>query len=288
MCLTMILSPTLDKQSLKIYGSNASYTARGPLDATFGYVGLNGLMGSGDSFWPVIEGVPEEWRVVLPDLPGCGESEPLPPPRKHDVDAYAKWLDQFIERAGLADKRLVLASIATAAPVSIRYSVWHKDRIAGQVMHLPFLGKPAIANKWLRPLVAYALLVPALRDLAGTLRSSDDLMHRIILHEPPQAIPMLAERDIDHKQQADLHAAGELLHALMLTDSRIELARITTPLLILASEHDFSAPVPMLEQIVAGHPERRLYVERGGAHSWTEQFLAEMNREIADFVRLLV
>jgi len=284
----VILDPKLEEQSLSLNGRRVAFTARGPEDAPFAYVGLNGLMGGGDSFWPVIEGVPEQWRVVLPDLPGCGNSEPLPAGQEHDVEGYAEWLDRFIHVAGLAGKRLVLASIATAAPVLIRYASEHQDRVAGLVMHLPFLGKPAIANKWLRPFVAYALLVPAMRDLAGLLRSSDALMHMIILHEPPLAIPELAERDIDHKQQGDLLAAGELLHDLMLMDARTELASIKSPLLILASEHDFSAPVPVLEKIVAGHPERELYVYRGGAHSWNEEFIDEMNHEIAGFVKLIV
>jgi pimeloyl-ACP methyl ester carboxylesterase len=113
-------------------------------------------------------------------------------------------------------------------------------------------------------------------------------MHRIILHEPPAAIPVLAERDIDHKQQADLQAAGELLHDLMLSDARAELVRLKSPLLILASEHDFSAPVPMLEKIVLNHPERKLFVYRGGVHSWNEEFLDDMNGEIGEFTRKIV
>ena len=108
-------------------------------------------------------------------------------------------------------------------------------------------------------------------------------MHRIILHEPPHAIPELAERDIEHKQEADLLAAGELLHHLMLTDARAELRHVHQPALILASEHDFGAPVAALEEIVRDHPERRLYVHSGGQHSWNEDFIENMNREIASF-----
>jgi len=282
------LSPKIEEHTLSIDGRRVSYSARGPVNAEFAYVGLNGLMGGGDSFWPVIEGIPEEWRVVLPDLPGCGESEPMQPPEKHDIDGYVRWLDRFLKEAGLENKRIVLASVATAAPVSIRYTLQHQDKVAGQVLHLPFLGKPAIATKWLRPFVAYALLVPAIRDLTDRLRSSDYLMHRIILHEPPEAIPLLAERDIDHKQQGNLQAAGELLHDLMLSDARKELALLHSPLLVLASEHDFSAPVPMLENIVRGHPERTLYVYHGGMHSWNEDFIDEMNQRIAEFVKVIV
>ncbi len=283
----MELSPRMEEHTIKVDGSRVFYTARGPVNARFAYVGLNGLMGGGDSFWPVIKGVPDDWRVILPDLPGCGNSEPMQLPRKHDIDGYVQWLDRFVEEAGLADKQLALTSVATGAPVSIRYALQHPKKVAGQVLHLPFLGKLAISARWMRPIVAYGLLVPALRGLVDQLRASDYLMHRIILHKPPEAIPTLAERDIDHKQQADLEAAGELLHDLMLTDARTELASLKSPLLILASEHDFSAPVDVLRGIVRGRSERRLYVYSGGLHSWNEEFIDEMNREIADFTGTL-
>jgi hypothetical protein len=41
--------------------------------------------------------------------------------------------------------------------------------------------------------------------------------------------------------------------------------------------------LPVLEEIVSGRSERRLYVYRGGQHSWNGQFIREMNREIAEF-----
>jgi pimeloyl-ACP methyl ester carboxylesterase len=280
----MELSPEMQERTVEVDGRRVHYTARGPEDAQFAYVGINGLMGGGDSFWPVIAGVPDSWRVVLPDLPGCGGSETMPRPYKHDIDGYADWLGRFLQQVGLSNTRLVLASVATGAPVSIHYAWEHREQVAGQVLHLPFLGKLAIAAKWARPIVAYGLRVPALRKVVDTLRARDDVMHRIILHEPPDAIPELAERDIDHKQQADLAAAGELLHDLMLTDARAELVHLRQPLLILASEHDFAAPLPVLEGIVHGRPERTLYVYRGGQHSWNEEFIDEMNREIEQFL----
>lgn len=280
----MEISPKVEEHKVQVDGRRVSYTARGPHDAKYIYVGINGLMGGGDSFWPVIEGVPDGWRVILPDLPGCGGSETMPAPHKHDIQGYTDWLDRFLAELGLQERRLVITSVATGAPVSIHYAWEHPERVAGQVLHLPFLGKPAIANKWFRPVAAYSLGIAPLRDFVDLMRSSDRLMHKIILHEPPDAIPELAERDIDHKQGADLAAAGELLHDLMLSDARTELRHLHQPVLILASEHDFSAPVPVLEGIVAGHPERRLYVYHGGVHSWNEEFIDEMNREIRQFL----
>ena len=279
----MELNPQLEEHTIQVDGRRVFYTARGPQDAHIAYVTINGLMGGGDSFWPVIAGVPSGWRVVMPDLPGCGGSEPMPEPHKHDTVGYADWLGRFVKAAGLEGKKLVLGSVATGAPISIHYAWEHRDDVAGQILHLPFLGRVGISAKWMRPIVAYGLRVSFTRQLVDALRSSDYIMHKIILHEPPEAIPEMAERDINHKQQADLVAAGELLHDLMLTDARAQLRYLRQPLLILASEHDFAAPVPMLEELVKGHPERHLYIYRGGLHSWNEEFVDEMNREIAEF-----
>lgn len=283
----MNLSPQMEEHTIEVGGRKVFYTARGPQDARFAYVGINGLMGGGDSFWPVIQGVPDTWRIVLPDLPGCGGSETIPPPHRHDIQGYSRWLGQFLAEVGLSDKKLVLASVATGAPISIRYSWENADRVAGQVFHLPFLGRVAISAKWARPIVGYGLKLEPLRKLVDGLRASDQVMHKIILHEPPDAIPELAERDIDHKQQADLVAAGELLHDLMLNDSRAELRHVRTPILVLASEHDFSAPLSVMQWLERTGPDRRLYVYHGGQHSWNEEFIDDMNREIRDFLGMV-
>jgi pimeloyl-ACP methyl ester carboxylesterase len=274
----------MESHTINLEGRAVFYTSRGPLDAEFVYLGINGLMGGGDSFWPVIEGVPGTWRVVLPDLPGCNQSDVMLPPHKHDVDGYVRWLHAFLTEIGLAGKNLVLASIATGAPISARYAMEHRDTVVGQVLHLPFFGKPAVPTKWARPLVAYGLLTPPIRALLNRLRARNWLMHRIIIHKPPDAIPVLAERDINHKQDGDLQAAGELLHDLMLTDARSELAVYRGPILVLASEHDSFAPLPMLEAFVRNRHNIRTYVYTGGQHSWNEEFIEEMNRELSQFL----
>ena len=167
----MELSPQVEEHNIEIDGRRVYYTVRGPEDSRFAYVGINGLMGGGDSFWSVIEGVPSTWRVVMPDLPGCGLSETLPPPHKHDITGYTDWLERFIEQTGMANKRVVLASVATGAPISVHYTWEHPEQVAGQVLHLPFFGKLGISAKWMRPIVAYSLLTKPLRDLVNSLRS---------------------------------------------------------------------------------------------------------------------
>lgn len=276
------LSPHVEDCLTRLDGLAVHYTARGPARAPLTLVGANGLAGGGDSFWPLLGGVPERIRVLLPDLPGCGESDPLP--TRHTVQAYADWFHHFLDAQQV--DRAVLISVATGAPISIRLAAQHPARVAGLIFSLPFLGRGALPRA-ARPVVAYALRLGPLRHLIDRLRQSNALMHRIITHQPPAAIPELAERDIAHKQTASLRATGDLLHDLMLLDSRAELPALRIPMLFLAAEHDAFSPLPVLERIVRHRPERRLYVERGGIHSWTYAFIAAMQTEIQDFLATL-
>jgi pimeloyl-ACP methyl ester carboxylesterase len=276
------LSPQLDEHTIRLDGRAVHYTARGPDRAALTLVGLNGLAGGGDQFWPLLGGVPETVRVLLPDLPGNGESAPLA--GKHTVQGYAEWLGRFLDQQQV--ERAVFISVATGAPIGVRYAAQHPERVAGLIWSLPFLGRVALPLL-MRPVAAYALGVPRLRDLADAIRQNDALMHRIITSEPPAAIPELAERDIAHKQQAALPATGELLHDLMLMDSRTELRGMRTPLLILAAEHDAYSPLAVLQGIVRGHDERHLFVKWGAEHSWNEAFIQDMQDQIRMFLTTL-
>jgi pimeloyl-ACP methyl ester carboxylesterase len=274
------LSPNVDHHIIYLDGRKVHYSARGPEDAPLVLVGVNGLAGGGDSFWPLLGGVPDTVRVLLPDIPGCGESAPLD--EAHTIDAYTAWLHRFITHLA-PNARAVLISVATGAPITVRYAAQYPEQTAGLIFSLPFLGRIALP-KWVRPIAAYALQVPALRELIDVIRHNDDWMHQIITHEPPEAIPELAERDIDHKQQASLRAVGELLHDLMLMDSRAEMPRLRTPMLFMAAEHDAFSPLPVLQGIVRGRPERHLFVKVGQGHSWNEEFIAEMQERIRAFL----
>jgi len=273
------LTPQLDDEVLALDGRTVHYAARGPQTAPLTFVGVNGLAGSASSFWPLLGGVPPAVRVLLPDMPGCGGSQALD--TEHTVQAYADWFDRFCDQLGVG--RVVLVSVATGFPISVRYAVQHPDRAAGLISSLPFVGKRSLPL-WARPIAAYGLRINPLRDLVEGIRQNDALMHRIILSEPPAAIRVLAERDIRGKQKASLRATGDLLHDLMLMDARDEMRDLHTPMLLLSADHDAFAPLPVLQGIVRGHPERRLFVETGAGHSWNEAFIAKMSAQITEFL----
>src|SRR3954452_12774132 len=115
------LSPQVDEHTVHLDGQAVHYTGRGPDDAPLTLVGLNGLAGGGDQFWQLLGGVPDTVRVLLPDLPGNGDSAPLA--GEHTIQAYTDWLDRFLDQQKV--EQTVLISVATGAAISVRYARQH-------------------------------------------------------------------------------------------------------------------------------------------------------------------
>lgn len=243
-------------------------------------VGLNGLAGSCDSFWPLLAEMPPGWRWLLPDLPGGGKSGRLPV--CHDLPGYVAWLDALLDQFAI-EGGVVLQSIATGAAIALEYALLFPQRVRAMILHLPVFDGTAF-NPAIRRIVSTVATSKLGQNALDELRHNQDFMLKIIAHEPPEAIAEMAMRDIEHKQQADLPAVGEFLAAVMHNDALPKLAQIDAPMLILASAHDFSAPLPFVQQIVAQRPSnRQLYVNEGG-HAWNEEFVVAMNKESGEFL----
>ena len=68
---------------------------------------MHGFRGEHHGLEPVVAHLPEV-RVISPDLPGFGETPPLPG-RTHDIDAYAGWLRGFV--AAVAPGAVILGPL---------------------------------------------------------------------------------------------------------------------------------------------------------------------------------
>ena len=84
---------------------------------------LHGSGGSHHTWRDQWAGLKGQARLVIPDLPGHGES--LGPP-KESVEAYAAWLAEFLKEAGL--KKFVLAGHSMGGAIALQAAL---DRIPG-------------------------------------------------------------------------------------------------------------------------------------------------------------
>jgi pimeloyl-ACP methyl ester carboxylesterase len=71
------------------------------------------------------------YRVVVPDLPGHGKSEPAPNGPVRDLGVYAEWCEALIDQLELERPFVVGCSIGGA--ITLRLAVRRGDRLAGAV-----------------------------------------------------------------------------------------------------------------------------------------------------------
>ncbi len=76
-------------------GAVTAYWEYGPSDAETTVIAVHGFRGEHHGLEPVVAHLPGI-RVISPDLPGFGETPPLPG-IEHDLAAYVKWLRGFVD-----------------------------------------------------------------------------------------------------------------------------------------------------------------------------------------------
>lgn len=83
----------VERREVAILGGTTAYWVYGPADAETTMIAVHGFRGEHHGLEPVVAHLPGV-RIVSPDLPGFGETPPLPDVR-HDLAAYARWLRAF-------------------------------------------------------------------------------------------------------------------------------------------------------------------------------------------------
>jgi pimeloyl-ACP methyl ester carboxylesterase len=108
----------VQRHEVEVLGGTTAYWIYGPEDAAATIVAVHGFRGEHHGLEPVVAHL-ERVRVISPDLPGFGETPPLPG-RRHDLAAYAGWLRAFAD--AVAPGAVILGhsfgSIVVAAAVA--------------------------------------------------------------------------------------------------------------------------------------------------------------------------
>lgn len=104
----MIVSPYADdlarlpvrERRARVRGSDTAWWEYGEPDAPV-IVMVHGFRGDHHGLEPIVAKLPG-FRVIVPDLPGFGESSTFDE-AAHDIDGYASWLAEFVRVAGVTD-----------------------------------------------------------------------------------------------------------------------------------------------------------------------------------------
>lgn len=232
------------RETVVVAGVQTAYWVYGDDDAPT-IVAVHGFRGEHHGLEPVVAYLPD-YRVIMPDLPGFGETGPIPG-REHNLQAYVDWLNGFV--AEVAPGAIILGhsfgSIVTSAAVAGGLET--PRLILVNPIGAPALAGPrgimtrlAVFYYWVgarlpKP-VGDALLRSKLivRVMSNTMVKTKDKTLRAFVHE-------------QHDKYFSRFADRDVLHEAFVTSVSHDVSQVasqlTVPTLLIAAEKDDITPI---------------------------------------------
>lgn len=223
---------------------------------------LHGWAIAAKPYREILDLLSQRYRVIMPDLPGFGDSRDCG--LIESYDRYADYLLAFLAALNLDKVHVIGHSIGGGIGITMATSA--PDKIASLIL-LDSTGIPKV------PL----LEVPVRRAIEMTLQISPAKLYLQFLEIPQVFVPNLAFN------------LPNVLIALWLAlekDLQALLPHIQSPCLLLWSAKDLTTPLTAAEEMQQAIPNSRLVVVEEGYHEWVlwypEKFGAIVSRFLED------
>jgi pimeloyl-ACP methyl ester carboxylesterase len=284
------ISGTRDERT--VLGVPTRFWRYGAPDAALTLVAVHGFRGDHHGLEAIVGDLlarHPEMAVLLPDLPGFGESEPFRD-RRHDIDAYAAWLAGFLDAVG-ADGRMpvlghsfgtIIVSAALARGLATPRAVLINP-IASPALSGPnAIGtRLAIFYYWLGSRLPRRLGFAVLRWRVVTrgmsvfmAKTRDPALRRWIHNQHDLYFGAFANRDV----------VLDAFRASVSNDVSEYAATIRVPVRLVAAERDDITPVADQHRLVALFPDATLTVLPGVGHLVHYELPERAAAEIAAFL----
>jgi len=222
---------------------------------------LHGLGASRSTFDMVAAQLVRRYRVLIPDLPGFGESGPAPDD-DYGIDAQVEWVERFVEHHGL--KTFHLGGNSMGGWIAAAYAAKHPER----VQSLWLLAAAGTGEMLETEAVKVRQEEGRYLLLARTIAEFDAVMERIFYRAPPLPLALRWAGSRLSASKFDLHSRifDQLLERG--EDYRLEphLPQITAPTLLVWGDHDTVVPLSVMERFAALVPKAEPVVMKEVGH----------------------
>lgn len=264
-------------------GSTTRVWTYGPDDAARTLLFLHGLRGDHHGLEPIVANLPGV-RVVVPDLPGFGESTPLAGD-PHDIAGYAAWTRGLLDALG-GDPVLAGHSFGSIIAAAAAQGV-------SRLVLVNPIATSALAGRrrgMTRLTVLYHRLAAALPERAGTALLRNPLVTRVasvaMATTPDRALRgwIHAEHGRYFSTFADRRVLLEAFHASIGHDVAQFAPGISAPTLLVAAERDDIAPPAAQHALVGRFPDARLVMIPNTGHLAHYEAPAAVAAAVAEFL----
>jgi 3-oxoadipate enol-lactonase len=246
---------------------NASQSGDGPP-----LVLLHSLLSDRASFDRIVPQLSKTFRVIVPELPGFGESLVV----SGGLAAVADRMAGAIDDCADGEDVIVLGN-GYGGFVALQMAIRHPNIAAKLILADCGAAFSEPGREAFRTMAAVSMA-------KGLSAITDVAMRRLFAPEFQQANPelMRGRREAFLKTDPDVFRAA--CGALAELDLRPQLGQVKVPVLVLVGEHDEATPPPMSHELAAGLPQARLKTIPGCAHVPQLQAPSAFLDAIGDFL----
>jgi pimeloyl-ACP methyl ester carboxylesterase len=189
-------------------------------------------------------------RVLVPDLPGYGQSDK--PDVAYTLEFYLEFLERFLEALGIT--RASLAGLSLGGGIALGFTLQHPHRVDKLVL----VDSYGLQSRLAYHKLSYLYVFTPLNELSyWLLRRNRDLLRQSLqasIYDPANITPQLLDaveraiRDPFAGRAFTSFQRSELRWNGLRSDFSSRLHEVHTPTLILHGDHDVTVPVQDAER----------------------------------------
>jgi pimeloyl-ACP methyl ester carboxylesterase/GNAT superfamily N-acetyltransferase len=240
---------------------------------------LHGLGADHAGLRPLAQAWPDT-DVIAPDLPGFGDSDPLP--LRHTTTNYAHALEALCAHLGLSD--LVVIGHSMGANIALAFAAHHPNRVRSLILISPVTTGNGPATWPVRGYYRIGSLLP--RPLARwwfLSRPAIYLADRAILTTTDRAVRRhILREDYRTAAMASARAITETYASIRRTPFAALAATVTARTVIIGTADDRLAPPDALAALHQQLPDSELVIVPDAGHLWPVEYPTTAADLIAD------
>lgn len=281
------------RSALTIAGAETAVFTYEPLEAAAGHVptvlAVHGFRGTHHGLLRIVDALPDA-RVIMPDLPGFGESGVLVG-REHSIAGYGVWLEELADALGLGPETVLLGHSFGSIVVS-HFLAEHPGRFTRLVLVNPIsapalegpkavLSRIAESYYWASAKLPASVGTSLLRSRA-VVRLMSEAMAKT---RDPQLRGFVHGQHRDHFSEfATRESLLESFRASISHDAAEVADALALPVLLIAGEQDEVAALPDVRRLHERLADSRLTVIPGVGHLIHYETPGPAAAAIADFI----
>ncbi|MEA2682448.1 MAG: hypothetical protein QOK05_776 [Chloroflexota bacterium] len=241
---------------------------------------VHGWIGSAENFHKWIPALEGRRKMIIPDLPGFGETPALT--GDHSIAALAAFVEAFAAAIGL--EMFDLGGLCLGATIALELAARDPQRIRQLVLHTPIYSRRALSAsfKFQTALASNRLVFGTASALARNRRISD--LYKRFFVEGPDVDAFDARVNFVNQVRATPRAAREWLADALRQDYEAWLLQWEQPVLMVVAADDSILDQRAMQRLTEQMQTAQVVIVPEAGHGWTEALVKAQAAAISGFL----